>query len=277
MKSLFSYTDYREFLKDYYESRKRDDPHFSHRFIAAKVGFDSGYFTKILQGTRNISPVFISKFAEFLGLRVKETEYFEALVLFNQARSFAEKKRNLEKLLSFRKTDSRLLNKHQYELFDKWYYLAVREILAFYPFSGDFEALAKLTVPVILPKEAKKAISVLEKAGLVRKSESGVYERVEPVWTTGPEVQSVALVNLHRAMADLGKDAFDRFERKTRSMSTLTLSISEREYKLIEAEIAALRHKLLAMAQSCEKPDRVYQCNFNVFPLSKLPDVKEKS
>jgi uncharacterized protein (TIGR02147 family) len=277
MKSIFTYTSYREFLKDFYEYNKRENPRFSHRHIAAKIGFDSGYFTKIIQGKRNISAGLISKFAGFLNLKIKETEYFEALVLFNQAKSFSEKKRHLERILSFKRADVAVLGSHQYELFDKWYYLAVREILAFYPYNGDSEALAKLTVPAILPKQAKKAIYVLEKAGLIRKNASGIYERVEPVWTTGPEVQSVALINLHRAMADLGKDSFDRFGRDKRSMSTLTLSVSEREYKIIDEELETVRQKFLALARSCEKPDRVYQCNFNVFPLSKLPDAKENS
>jgi uncharacterized protein (TIGR02147 family) len=277
MISVFSYTDYRAFLKDFYEARKKDDPHFSHRFIASHVGFDSGYFTKILQGKRNISNALIARFAEFLKLKAREAEYFEALVLFNQAAGHSEKKRYLERLMSFGATDAAKLRRHQYELFDKWYYLAVREILAFYPFSGDYAKLASLTDPQIRPKEAKKAIAALERAGLIRKCASGVFERVEPVWTTGTDTQSVALVNLHRAMADLGKDAFDRFGRKNRSMSTLTLSISAREYDLLVEELEALRRKMLGLARACEKPDRVYQCNLNVFPLSKLPDAKEKS
>jgi uncharacterized protein (TIGR02147 family) len=277
MKTIFSYTNYREFLKDFYENKKRENPRFSHRHIAAKIGFDSGYFTKIIQGKRNISKKMISKFAIFLNLKVKESRFFEALVLYNQAKRLSEKRHYLERLLSFRKTDAAVLDKRQYELFDKWYYFAIREILAFYPFKGNYKELASLTEPPIRPKDAKKAISVLEKADLVRKNAAGIFERVEPVWTTGTDVRSIALVNLHRSMADLGKEAFDRFERDKRSMSTLTLSISEQEYKAIEKEIEAVRQKILTMARSCEKPDRVYQCNFNIFPLSRLPDEKEKS
>ena len=276
MKNIFSYTNYREFLKDFYQDNKSDNPRFSHRHIAAKMGFDSGYFTKIIQGKRNISKKMISKFAVFLNLKVKESRFFEALVFYNQAKSLSDKRQYLERLLSFGKIDASVLDKHQYELFDKWYYLAIREILAFYPFDGNYKELASRTEPPIRPKDAKKAISVLEKAGLVRKNAAGIFERVEPVWTTGTDVRSIALVNLHRSMADLGKEAFDRFERDKRSMSTLTLSISEQEYKAIEKEIEAVRQKILTMARSCEKPDRVYQCNFNVFPLSRLPDGKEK-
>jgi uncharacterized protein (TIGR02147 family) len=277
MKSIFSYTNYREFLKDFYQDNKIDNPRFSHRHIAVKMGFDSGYFTKIIQGKRNISKKLISKFAVFLNLKVKETRFFEALVLYNQAESLSEKRQYLERLLSFKRTDTAVLDKHQYDLFDKWYYFAIREILAFYPFSGDYKELASLSEPQIRLKDAKKAIQVLEKAGLIVKKTSGIYERVEPVWTTGSDVRSIALVNLHRSMADLGKEAFDRFGRDKRSMSTLTLSISEKEYKAIEKEIETVRQRILIMARSCEKPDRVYQCNFNVFPLSRLPDEKEKS
>src|SRR4051794_5482246 len=39
MPDLFAYTDYREFLKDYYEEQKAKDPKFSHRYFTMKVGF----------------------------------------------------------------------------------------------------------------------------------------------------------------------------------------------------------------------------------------------
>ena len=270
MVSIFDYLDYRKFLKDYYRERKKKDSRFSHRYIARILEFDSGYFAKIIKGERHISLRLVPKFVKLCKLSKKEADYFETLVLFCKAKIHDEKSRQFEILMSFKKTEKSILTAEQYKLFDNWYYLAIREILAFYKFKGDYSELAKIVQPPIKPSEVKKAIKTLEKLKLIRKNDKGVYERIAPVWSTGEEVKSVALVNLHKAMMDLAKESFDRFKGDVRNMSTLTLSISEEEYKLISKELVRLREKLLDAASKCKNPDRVYQCNFSAFPVSKV-------
>lgn len=270
MVNIFDYLDYRKFLKDYYQERKKVDSRFSHRFIANKLHFDSGYFSKIIKGERHISLRLVPKFIILLKLGKKEGEFFETLVLFCKAKTHDVKNRYFEILMSFKKTDKNILSAEQYKLFDNWYYPVIREIIAFYTFKGDYKELAKIVQPPIKPSEAKKAIKTLEKLKLIRKKEDDTYERIVQVWSTGEEVKSVALVNMQQAMMDLAKDAFDRYSRNKRDMSTLTLSISEDEYTMISRELGKLRGKLLEAAQKCNNPDRVYQCNFAVFPVSKV-------
>ncbi len=270
MVNIFDYLDYRKFLKDYYQERKKIDSRFSHRFIANKLHFDSGYFSKIIKGERHISLRLVPKFITLLKLGKKEGEFFETMVLFCKAKAHDEKNRHFENLMSFKKTEKNILSAEQYKLFDNWYYPAIREIIAFYPFKGDYKELAKIVQPPIKPSEAKKAIKTLEKLKLIRKKDDGTYKRIVQVWSTGEEVKSVALVNMQQAMMDLAKDAFDRYSRNNRDMSTLTLSISEDEYMMISRELSRLREKLLDAAQKCSNPDRVYQCNFAVFPVSKV-------
>jgi len=57
---------------------------------------------------------------------------------------------------------------------------------------------------------------------------------------------------------------------KYRNHSTLTLSISQGEYRWIKEELGSLRKKILEMARGALNPDRVYQINVNVFPLSRI-------
>src|SRR3954469_1069185 len=194
MKFIFNYTDYRKFLCDVYEVRKAKNIHFSHRYIAQKLGFNSGYFTRILKGERNISNALVYKFIEFLNLNKREGEYFEILVRFNQAKTHSEKKGYFEKLLSFQSAAVNLLSVDQYELFDKWYYMAVREVLAVFPMGDVPERLARLVLPAIKPSEAEKAVELLVRLNLIRKNEQGVYERCEKLWSSGAEEKAVGLI-----------------------------------------------------------------------------------
>ena len=114
MESIYGYTDYRKFLLDYYNEKKTANTHFSHRFIAGKLGLKStGHFSLILKGKANISPDLAAKFCDFLNLRKKETEYFEALVDFGQAKSQSRKKRAFDRMIAHKESKVTIVGAHR--------------------------------------------------------------------------------------------------------------------------------------------------------------------
>ncbi len=278
MVDIFQYTDYRKFLSDFYEAEKKRNPHFSHRYVAQKVGFNSsGFFSKILQNKTNISNDVALRFADFLKLKKNESEYFGLLVFFNQARTHADKKRWFEKIVAFSKSKVRIVEMSRYEFFDKWYYVAVREILAFYKFNGDYAQLAKMIDPPLTAAQAKKAILLLEKLNLIKKGEDGYYYQTDTLISTGYyDVRSVAVNNWQIAMLDLAKESIDRFPKPERDISTLTLSFSKELYSAIHEKLAGFRREILELAKNDQNTvDRVYQVNFQIFPLSRYHKGKQ--
>lgn len=234
------------------------------------MGFKSpGHFTQIIQGKADISFRLAFKFAQFMKLKKREAEYFDLLVRFDQAKADGEKRQYLERLSAFAESKVKLLTEQQHRFFEKWYYIAIREILAFHPFNGDYASLAAKVEPSIRETEAREAVEVLALLGLIRKGEGGRFERVDPVISTGYDAASPFLRQYQKATLDLAKDAMDRLPREKRSISTLTLSLSEEAFKSIEEELKAFRRKLLAIAKNEEHVDRVVQFNFQIFPLSK--------
>jgi uncharacterized protein (TIGR02147 family) len=270
--NVFEYTDYRLFLKDAYDARRKANSNFSYRFIASKVGFASpGFFTNVLKGKKDISLKLAHKFAELFKLGRKEKEYFELLVLFNKATGNGEKKEYLDRLLAMRGSHVKKVEAHQYEYFEKWHYTAVREAMALVPFRGDYRALAALIRPPISIQDARKAVEVLERLGLVKPGPDGVYERTDAVISAGDEISRV-LLNAYQVQAmDLAKNALENLPAGTRNFSTLTLSVSGNTYAAMVEELRAFRRRLLEMANNSQDPDRIYQMNFHVFPLTSLP------
>jgi hypothetical protein len=51
----------------------------------------------------------------------------------------------------------------EYEYYTQWYYAAIRHIISYYTFFGDYDALAAMTIPRITPAQAKKEIETLLK------------------------------------------------------------------------------------------------------------------
>lgn len=271
--SVYDYTDSRAFLKDYYDAKKKANSSFSYRSFLKKAGIAAiGIYQDIVSGRHNLSKTLVFKFARAMGLNRNETEYFENIANFNQAKSVEDKNIHFERMMRFYGSKAHKVDSSQYEFYSRWYYSAIRELLSTGDFNDDPALIARSLSPSIRPHEAKKALDVLMKLKLIKKSTKGVYKSQDAVITTGPEVKSLNVANFQREMMGLAREAIDRFPAKHRNISTLTININKADYPAVEAEIVECRKKILAMAERSPEPDRVYQVNFQVFPLVKVKE-----
>ena len=77
MPDVLGYLDYRVYLKDWYDARKRREKGFSYRTLAREVGYRShAFFSLVLQRRSNISMEMAMGFADCIGLKGQEREYF---------------------------------------------------------------------------------------------------------------------------------------------------------------------------------------------------------
>jgi uncharacterized protein (TIGR02147 family) len=275
MVTVYDYLDYRKFLKEYYEEKKQEDSNFSHRFVASSVGFDASTFTKVINKKRNLSLKLAAKLARILEFKKKEAEYFNLLILFDQSDNHEEKRQYFEQILTFRALKVKTLDAVEYKYFEKWYYIAIRELLGFYKFKGDFGVLARLLEPPIMPKEAKKAIQQLKTLGLIHESADGYFEPTDQHVSTGDEWGSIAIANYQLSTLRLALEAINRFSREIVDFSTMTIKMSKKNLPLVREKIKQLRKDLAGLESSSSEATSVYQVNVNVFPLTKT-DIGEK-
>ena len=76
-------------------------------------------------------------------------------------------------------------------------------------------------------------------------------------------------MNYHKQVSKLAEDAFDRCSKDLRDISALTLGINKSDFKKIKARIQEFRKEIMDIAKNSENDDRVYQLNFQFFPVSK--------
>jgi uncharacterized protein (TIGR02147 family) len=271
MPDLYAYTDYRKFLKDYYEEQKAKDAKFSHRYFTMKVGFSSsGYFSDVLSGKKNLSGAFMLKFAKALKLSKEEEEYFLNLVSFNQAKTLEEKNRFYEKMMIVGKVKVDVMEPDKYEYFSKWHYAAVREVLHYIPFQDDYKALGKALDPPITPKDARKAVELLEALGFIARDAGGFWRPTSANLSPGGNFNGMNVANFHRNMLELAIRALDSFPPEHRGFSTLTLPLTGDKIRKAKLAIKNLRMYLLALAENGDKADRVVQFNFQLFPVTRI-------
>lgn len=279
-RSLKDYLDFREYLRDFIQNSREDGKTLTNRSFAAALGIQSSsWLTTVMNGKKGITDKTVDAISSFLNHDEWEREYFKILVDFNQAKKielrnafFASLKQHLLKKGYYA---VRVLETDQYEYYSKWYYSAVRSILGLVKIGDEFEKLARLVSPSITASQAKRSVRLLMKLGMIKKSDNGWYELTNQAITTGNNVRSLAVANFQRETMRLGCDAIDRYSRDARDISTLSVGISEEGFKKIQDIIAASRKAIVDIANHDENADRVYQVNFQVYPLSKV--LKKKA
>ncbi len=268
--SIFAYTDFRLFLKDFYAHTRAKNPRFSHRYISSRLGFaSSGWFGDVLKGRANLGSATIVKLAELLELREKEVDYLETLVLYNQSSTLEERNRHFRKLVSFKDRRVDLVGREQLEFFSSWYNTVIRELLFIHDFSGDVDALAKKLMPPIKPSQARDAMALLEKLGFVRKNAQGKYKPRESTLKKDPSFKSLYVANFLRTTMELAMTALEEVEKEERHISAITFSFSKKGFENAVNEIEVLRKRLMLLMEEDAAPERVYQFNIQFFPVTR--------
>jgi uncharacterized protein (TIGR02147 family) len=276
MPNIFEYYDYHKYLLDYYTEKKGTSRYFSYRYMSRQLGIDAGYLVKVLQGQKNLSYQSTPQVTSLLKLNKKETEYFKVLVLFGKTKSNTEIAEYFEKLLHISETKRVSVDADKYEFYKKWYYSVVREVIGFFPFKGDYKALAEMILPPITPGQAKKSVELLERLDLIKKNSDGVYASTERFITTGEKWRSIAIRQFQEETIQLAKTALDVVPKDERDMSTITLSISREGFEEIKEILKQTRRQVFEVAEKDPNVNGAYQLNLQLFPISKKVSKQER-
>lgn len=267
--NIFQYTDYRQFLRDYYERMRKETSFFSYRYFSKIAGFKSTNFYKLVaDGDRNLSAEGIEKFAKALKLNPKEVRHFRLLVLLNQSTDSEEKEyytRQLFKSKIFR--ELKPLSQAKYDYYSKWFLIPLRELVGRSDFQNDPHWIAQQFVPHLTEKEVSEGLEILLKLNLIAKTTEGKLEPVETVISTGEGVVSQAVVNYHREMIKKGAEALDRFTEKERDISSLTMGVSQEKVEKIREMIREFRREIISLVHDEKDIEDVVQLNLQLFPL----------
>jgi uncharacterized protein (TIGR02147 family) len=272
MPFIFDYTDYRKFLEDYYTEQKANRRRFSYQKFADKAGFNTKTFLfKVIHGEKALSKRSIPHVAKAMRLKKRETAYFDALVNFNDAKNSLVREHCFNRMRAYmRRGPAKVLRESRFSYFSKWWHPVIRELVTRRNFKNDFKALAKATLPVLRPKQAKDSVKLLLSLGLIKKGKGGRYRKSEGVVATGDPVQFFAGEKRNKDALALSSEALDRVPQKARAISGTVMFISKRSVDAVKKEILDFRKRLLSLAARDRAPDRAYLGQVSFFPISKV-------
>ena len=265
------YADYRQFLKDYYQERKRLSKSFSYRQFSLKAGIRSpSLFLEVAEGRRNLTAASIVRFASGLDLTETDAEYFASLVHYNQARDARTKQRWFEQLRGLRRrVEAHIVPLDHHEDYSRWYYPVLRELACHVDWHGEHALLARRIRPSLTARQVREAIDLLERLGFLRR-EGDRWNQADRALTSGSEVDSMLVRSCNRQFAELAVGAIDDVPPSERDASSMVVGIGLDGFRRIKEEIRHFKERVARIAEDDVAVDRVFALNVQLIPHSIL-------
>ena len=276
MRDILEYTDYRQYIADYYADRKAKTA-FSWQEFAKTAGFSSPVYLKyVSEGRFNLSEDAATRTAQAMCLADYEREFFVEMVKFDHAKNDSEKRAAFSKMVSIAESrKAKIIDGESFRFFEDWKNPVLRELAPAMPGAKPL-AMAHACRPEVSATEISESLSFLVKANLLQKDKDGNYAQTDKVVTTGPmKFTPLAVRGLHRQMGEFALDAIENVPQDERHFSGLTLGITREAYEKIVQRIAEFRKDIIAIATSETATEEVYRLNVQFFPMTKKSVKKD--
>ncbi len=269
MKPITEYQDYREYMRDFYEERKRSSL-FSWREFSKLAGFTSpNYIQLVCEGKSRLSKTGVEKVATAMELAGSDREYFFAMERFGDAKSDSKKIQAFNEMQKIAKENRlRVVDGEAFKYFESWVNPVMRELAPIMPGAKPLE-LARNCYPVVSATEVRQALDFMVHANFLKKIGEDTYVQTEKVVTGSSEAIPLALRSMNRQMSKFATDAIDDIPPEKRHTAGVTLGMSEATYKWLVQKLETLRQQVVAMAAKEKDYDKVYRLNLQLFPLTK--------
>ena len=269
MKDVLTYTNYRQYIADYYADKKAKSA-FTWQEFAASAGFSSPVYLKyVSEGRFNLSEAAVERVAAAMHLSGGDLEFFREMVHFDHAKTDKAKKESFQKMVAMAESrKAKVIEADAFRYFDSWKNPVLRELAPAMPGAKPL-ALAKACRPKISAAEVSESLNFLVKANMLSKDESGNYVQTDRSITAGPmEVTPAVIRGLHRQMGELALDTIEGVPQNERHFSGVTLGITQGAYDEIVEEINAFRKRIIEIATRESETDEVYRLNIQFFPMT---------
>lgn len=268
MKPITEYEDYRLYLRDFYEERKKTSV-FSWREFAKLAGFSSsGYLKLVCDGKTRLSKVGAIRVAPAMGLAGFQADYFCLMVEFCDAPDDTVRMNAYSRMRALAKENGvRILGTEAFSYFSSWVNPVVRELAPVMAGAKPSD-IGKMCVPEVSAGEVRNSLELMVRMGLLERRPDGSYVQTDK----GVSGKSTAIPSAVRTMqkqyAYLAADAVDSFPPESRHISGLTIGIDARAFERLLVELHEFRRKIASIVSDVEDYDRVYRLNLHLFPLS---------
>lgn len=274
--NLFDYTDYRSYLRAFYQASKESNPNFSFRAFAMRAKLGSpNYLKLVIDGDRRITDRTLPNFVRGLKLSKIEAEYFKSLVFYQEAEDSDARSAYLREMGRIR---SRVTTSHIEPPFEQarlnvlrsWVPWVVRELIMVKDFKLDADWIVRRVRPKISRQDALDAIDVLERLEYIKKDETtGRYVQSTPLITTKDEMSRFLLRNTFSSFIAMARESALSDAVDERELAGLVLAFPRSRLPEIQKKIRSLRDEISTTYSNDPEADAVYFLQLSFIPVTK--------
>lgn len=269
--SLANHSDYRVYLRDFYQRKKKASPRWNYAVWARQLKIKSpSTLIMILNGQRHPGPALVQSLVRYLKLAGDEADQFHDLVRLQKAKADPELTILLLDKLRKRRPggEFRLLEQSEFYAISNWYYYAIREMVRLPEFREDANWISESLLFKVTPRQARMAIETMLRLGLLGRDESGKLFITAKHLDTSRDIADEGLKRFHEQTLANAKEAIRRVEVSRREISGGCFAIRLKDLPEAKRRIANFQRELCDLLEMPE-PDAVYQLEIGFFPLSK--------
>lgn len=271
--NIFGYRDFRVFLKDVFAQKKSKNPRFTLRAFVRLAGLSShGHLSMVMMARRNMSLKMLKKVARHLSLSKRETDYFAALALYNQADNEQDKDYYFGKMLTLKPLRKMFqLEKDRFAYFTNHQLVVIREMIALPHFEETPEWIAQALGNSITAQDVKKAISILLRLGLAVRDEKGRLIQSRGALESPVDAEALEIVRYHRQVLGVAKEAITTVPHDKREIISITIPLADAVMPRIKEILRGCRDEIVRCVNHAQEKNfaEVYQVNMQCVPVTK--------
>jgi uncharacterized protein (TIGR02147 family) len=254
---VYKYSDYKSFLFDEFERRRKLYKTYSLRSFSKDLGLRPTALSDILNERYGLSGTMAHRLAARIGLNSSSSLYFVSLVEVVHGRSVALRRQAEKRIKSIHEKSGpfRVLDEHEYFLMLKWYYPAILHLIGLEAGRISNEEIAgRLSLKL---SEVDLAIEKLKEKGYLLEREGCLYKK-EKNLSAESNISNECIKNFHSQVLDIVKNRIRTapvFEKK--SISTI-MSFKSDKINSARQDLNVMSDNFFEKYESEEDADSIY-------------------
>ncbi len=274
MLQITAYQNYREFLKDYYLDEKQRKTGFTYAGFSIAAGLGSpNYFKLVVDGEKNLTPQNIVRFSKAINLNDHESDYFEALVHFNQAKNSLEREYYQDKLKRLKnravsKQEERTLEEFEFESASSWLHHAILVLTNVKGFRESPTWIRERLFNLATEEEISIILERLQDLGLLIRNEKGVLVQSHRQIRTKSELKRLSAQKFYDGLLARASLSLRITAPDEREFGAYLVGVSDEQIPELKNKVREFLNSLNEWALENPAPTQVFAMSFCGFPLS---------
>ncbi len=272
---LYDYNNYRAFLRDYYEVQKQKKTGFTYSKFAKSSGLGSpNYYKLVMEDEKNLTANNIIRFSKGLNFSEDESEFFEALVNFNQAKDNLEREYYYERVIRIRKRKNsagvtrRTLEEYEFECISNWLHHTIMVLTNIKGFKESPHWIKSQLYNLTSEQEIIEILEVLKTLKLLNRDSEGQLKQTHKRVKTKPDLKRASIKIFYNSLLQRAQQSLETQKPDHREMNTYLVGLSKEQLPELKNKVRKFMSSLNEWAMENQEPEQVYALLFAGFPLT---------